>query len=64
MAAIRRSVASLPANQGKAVLLRVMSDEPYHSIGRILGCSETTARSHVSKGKARLRAVLTELGIL
>ena len=61
--AIREAIAMLPPNQGQAVLLRIMEDSPYHVIAGILGCSEATARSHFSKGKARLVKLLGELGI-
>ena len=61
--AIREAIAMLPPKQGKAVLLRIMEDSPYHMIAGVLGCSEATARSHFSKGKARLLKLLGELGI-
>jgi RNA polymerase sigma-70 factor (ECF subfamily) len=61
--AIREAIAMLPPNQGQAVLLRIMEDSPYDTIAGILGCSEATARSHFSKGKARLLKLLGELGI-
>lgn len=64
VAAIHQAVASLPTTQGKALLLRVMDDEPYNTIALILGCSEVTARSHVSKARARMQELLGELGIL
>ena len=46
------------------MLLRVIDETPFDAIGRILGCSEATARSHLSKGKARLRGILSEMGVL
>jgi RNA polymerase sigma factor (sigma-70 family) len=63
LTAIREAIAMLPPNQGQAVLLRLMEDSPYHTIAGVLGCSEATARSHFSKGKARLVKLLSELGI-
>lgn len=60
---IREAIAKLPPNQGKAVLLRIIEESPYHMIASVLGCSEATARSHFSKGKARLIKILGELGI-
>ncbi len=56
--AVLRGIASLPAQQAQAVLLRIVEDEPFDAIARVLGCDEQTARSHVSKGKARLRDLL------
>ena len=61
--AIREAIAMLPPNQGQAVLLRIIEDSPYNMIAGVLGCSEVTARSHFSKGKARLIKILGELGI-
>ena len=61
--AIREAIAMLPPNQGQAVLLRIIEDFPYHMIAGVLGCSEATARSHFSKGKARLIKILGDLGI-
>jgi RNA polymerase sigma factor (sigma-70 family) len=63
VAVIREAIAMLPPNQGQAVLLRIMEDSPYHMIAGVLGCSEATARSHFSKGKARLVKLLNEIGI-
>jgi len=63
IAFIHQAVASLPGTQGRALLLRAMGNEPYQVIAQILGCSETTARSHVSKARARLCKILGELGI-
>ncbi|MDA8142236.1 MAG: RNA polymerase sigma factor [Desulfobacteraceae bacterium] len=62
--AMRAAIALLPRKQGQAILLRVMDDAPYASIGAVLGCSEETARSHFSKGKARLKKILARMGVL
>jgi RNA polymerase sigma-70 factor (ECF subfamily) len=62
-ATVRNAISMLPPHQGQAVLLRALEDIPYHAIAKILGCSEATARSHVSKGKARLAKILLDLGI-
>jgi RNA polymerase sigma-70 factor (ECF subfamily) len=61
--AIRSALATLSARQAQAVVLRLIEGEDYEGIARILACSETTARSHVSKGRARLRAKLEDMGI-
>ena len=61
--AIRDVISMLPPNQGQAVLLRIMENTPYNMIAGVLGCSEATARSHFSKGKARLIKLLDKLGI-
>ena len=62
--AVREAIAMLPPNQGLTVLLRLVDETPYHKIGSILGCSEITARSHFSKGKARLRKILAKMNII
>ena len=61
--AIREAIATLPRNQGQAVLLRIIENAPYGAIAAVLGCSEATARSHFSKGRTRLVELLGELGI-
>ncbi len=57
-AAVRKAIAELPRKQGLAVLLHLVEGEPYKEVAGILGCSVFSARSHVSKGKARLRVLL------
>ena len=52
--ALRHAIALLPPKQGQAVFLRATEDMSYDLIGSILGCSAATARSHFSKGKAKL----------
>ena len=60
---VREAIGLLPPKQGKTVLLRLIEGEDFASIGRVLGCSPVTARSHFSKGKAQLRTVLEDAGI-
>ncbi len=60
---IREGISTLPGKQAQAVLLRLLEDQQFDVIGRILGCSEVTARSHVSKGLAKLREHLAGLGL-
>jgi RNA polymerase sigma factor (sigma-70 family) len=59
---IYAAIRSLPRRQAKAVLLRLVDETPYPAIGDILNCSEATARSHVSKGRSRLRELLSGQG--
>jgi RNA polymerase sigma-70 factor (sigma-E family) len=47
--------AELPPQQRAAVVLRFYEDLPFAEIGRILGCPESTARSHVHRALAALR---------
>jgi RNA polymerase sigma factor (sigma-70 family) len=56
--AVRRAIASLPARQGKAVVMRYLEQQDYPAIAAVLGCPEATARSHVSKAVAALRGLL------
>ena len=60
---ILAAISMLPPKQGQAVLLRAIEGSAYDVIADILGCGETTARSHFSKGKARLEKILQDLGI-
>jgi RNA polymerase sigma factor (sigma-70 family) len=59
---IYSAIRSLPRQQAEAVLLRLVDETPYPTIGDILNCSEATARSHVSKGRLRLREMLSGRG--
>lgn len=45
----------LPPQQRAAVVLRFYEDLPFAEIGRVLGCPESTARSHVHRALATLR---------
>lgn len=56
--AVRRAIASLPARQGRAVVMRYLEQQDYPAIAAVLGCSEATVRSHVSKAVATLRSLL------
>lgn len=58
---VRGAISKLPAKQAQAVLLRAIEDAPYEGIGSVLGCSAATARSHFSKGAARLRKILVKM---
>ena len=50
----------LPPNQRAAVVLRFYEDLSFAQIALVLGCSESTARSHVHRAVTALRARLTE----
>lgn len=64
---VRRAVGGcfeqLPANQRQAVQLRVLDELPYDEVARLMGTSEQTARSRVSRGLRELRAVLEPKGV-
>lgn len=54
------ALADLPPVQRSAVVLRHVADLAIPDVAAALGCGEGTARSHVSRGLARLRAALAD----
>jgi RNA polymerase sigma factor (sigma-70 family) len=54
------ALAELPEVQRTAVVLRHVVGLPTAEVAVVLGCKEGTAKSHVSRGLARLRLVLAE----
>ena len=56
--ALEEALLELPQKRRQAVQLRVVEDLPYDAIAERLGCSEQTARAHVSRGLRRLERVL------
>jgi len=58
---ILKAIGRLPKKQSVAVLMRIIQDQPFDVIGQTLGCSEITARIHVSRGRARLSQWLSHL---
>lgn len=60
--ALLEGMKQLPDAQRRAVLLRLVQEEPFETIALELGCTAATARSHYSKGRARLRALLSSHG--
>lgn len=53
--ALRRAVAALPRRQKEALCLRYFLDLPIAEIAERLGCPDSTAKSLVRRGLARLR---------
>ena len=53
-----RALATLPARQRAAVVLRCWEDMPITEVARALDCSEGTVKSQTSRGLAALRGVL------
>ena len=53
-----RLLRSLPRQQRAAVVLRFLDDLNFAEIADILGCTESTARSHVHRALTRLREQL------
>jgi RNA polymerase sigma factor (sigma-70 family) len=58
---VLRAIGRLPRKQAVAVLMRFLQEESFDVIAHTLGCSEISARIHVSKGRARLQRWLAHL---
>jgi RNA polymerase sigma-70 factor (ECF subfamily) len=52
-------LAQLPEAQRVAVVLRHVVGLPTSEVAEVLGCPDGTAKSHISRGLHRLRALLT-----
>ncbi|MFG3589928.1 SigE family RNA polymerase sigma factor [Streptomyces sp. NPDC047990] len=55
---LETALAQLPPRQRAAVVLRYYQDLPEKQVAEALGCPLGTARSHASRGVARLRQIL------
>jgi RNA polymerase sigma-70 factor, ECF subfamily len=51
-------VRRLPSRQAQAIALFYLEDYPVADISRVLGCSESTARTHLSRGRKALASRL------
>ncbi len=58
---VLRQIALLPRQQGVAVLMRLVEQQPYLEIAQLLGCSEATVRVHVTRGRSNLQERLKHL---
>ncbi len=56
--AVLAAIAQLPRQQALALTLRVLDEQPYRDVARVMGCSAITARIHAMRGRARLRSLL------
>lgn len=61
VAKVLNAIGRLPRSQALAVLMRIVQNQPYEAIAQTMGCSETTVRIHVSRGRKRLRQWLSHL---
>jgi len=61
VAEVLNAIARLPRSQALAVLMRIVQDQSYEVIAQTMGCSETTVRIHVSRGRKRLSQWLSHL---
>ncbi|GAA3506169.1 SigE family RNA polymerase sigma factor [Streptomyces prasinosporus] len=57
---LEAALAALTPRQRAAVVLRSYEDLPEAQVARALGCPVGTARSHASRGVARLRHLLSD----
>lgn len=58
---ILSAIANLPKQQAVAAVLRLHEQLPYSVIGTTLGCSEGTARTHVTRARQQLSTTLRDL---
>jgi RNA polymerase sigma-70 factor (ECF subfamily) len=52
-------VSTLPKHQGAAIALHYLDDLSVESIAKVLGCSEGTVKTHLSRGRHALATRLT-----
>ena len=57
---VRAAVAQLPASQRAAVVLHYLHDLPVAEVARTLGCSDSTAKTHLFRARKALAARLGE----
>ena len=53
-----QTVRSLPRRQAQAIALHYLEDRPVAEVAAILGCTESTAKVHLHKGRKSLAARL------
>lgn len=53
-AAVLEAISRLPKRQATAALLHLVEEQSYREVARAMGCSESTARVHVLRGRAAL----------
>ena len=58
---LEAALVQLPPRQRAAVVLRYYQDLPDRQVAEVLGCPVGTARSHASRGVARLRRILADV---
>lgn len=60
-AKVRYAISQLPVKQSGAIVMRYLEQQDYETIAQKLGCSQESARSHVSKGIATLKSKLAKV---
>jgi RNA polymerase sigma-70 factor (ECF subfamily) len=61
--AVEDLLAELPETQRLAIVLRHIVGLSFSETAGVLGCPEGTAKSHVSRGLARLRALIADTNL-
>lgn len=54
------ALRTLPPQQRAAVALHYYEDRPADEVGKLLGCSASTVRSHLARARARLAELLAD----
>jgi RNA polymerase sigma-70 factor (ECF subfamily) len=57
---VMAAIGLLPRAQRAAIVLHYYEDRPVAEIAQLLGCSESTARVHLHRGRRRLAVLLDE----
>ncbi len=52
------AVRSLPARQSQAIALFYLEDLPVSEIAAVIGCAESTARVHLTRGRRNLAKMM------
>jgi RNA polymerase sigma-70 factor, ECF subfamily len=58
---VQQAIRRLPRKRALAVMMRLIHEESFEAIALALDCSQTTARIHLSQGRAQLRKWLSHL---
>jgi len=57
---VREALLTLPRQQRAVIALHYLDDRPVAEIATLLGCSESTVKTHLSRGRAALASRLGE----
>ena len=57
---VRIALLALPVRQRAAIALHYLDDRPVAEIASLLGCSESTVKTHLARGRQALNRVLGE----
>lgn len=60
-AEVRQAIATLPGKQSLAIFMHLVEERSYSEVAIALACREATVRTHVKRGRERLRQALRHL---